>query len=71
MSKPGEIIIQFDAGKLDAVRQFSGETDPPIEEELTAMAEKIYAKRVPVPVRQFIEKRPIAAAKTRKTNEGA
>ena len=66
MPNPGDIIISFDPNKLAAVAQFSGANDPPIVEELTSAAEKIYQKRVPAPVRQFIENRPVPPSKTKK-----
>ena len=66
MPNPGDIIIPFDPDKKAAVEQFSGPGDPPIVEELTAAAEKIYQKRVPPAVQLFIEKRPVPPPKTRK-----
>lgn len=66
MPNPGDIIIPFDPDKLAAVAQFSSVSDLSIADELTAAAEKIYQRRVPAPVRQFIEKRPAPPPKPKK-----
>ena len=63
MPNPGDIIIPFDPEKKIAVEQFSGPGDPPIVEELTAAANKIYQKRVPESVQLYIEKRPVPPPK--------
>lgn len=55
------ITISFPDDKLDAIRQFSEETDSAIETELTHTAEKVYRKRVPAAVRKFIENRTESA----------
>ncbi|MDL2288335.1 hypothetical protein LJC32_03020 [Oscillospiraceae bacterium OttesenSCG-928-F05] len=54
MPKPNEIIIIYDADKLKAIRKFSADTDPSLELELQATAEKIYLRRVPAAVRVYL-----------------
>ena len=66
MLNPGAITIPFNTQKLAAIAQFSGEKDPPLADALTDVIEKVYLKRVPNPVRQFIEREPAPPSKSRK-----
>ena len=66
MPTPGTIAIPFNAQKLAAIAQFSGEKDPPLADVLTATTDKIYQKRVSAAVRQFIEREPAPPSKSRK-----
>ena len=66
MYNPGAITIPFNAQKLAAIEQFSGEKDPPLSDVLTATIEKTYLKRVPAAVRQFIERAPTPPPKPTK-----
>ena len=59
-------MIPFNAQKLAAIAQFSGENDPPLIDVLTTAIDKVYQKRVPAAVRQFIEREPAPPAKSPK-----
>ena len=66
MPNPGSITIPFNAQKLAAIAQFSSENDSPLADVLIATTDKIYLKRVPAAVRQFIEREPAPPAKSQK-----
>ena len=66
MLNPGAVSIPFNAEKLAAIAQFSSENDPPLADVLIAATDKIYQKRVPAAVRQFIEREPPPPAKSQK-----
>ena len=49
------ISVKMAEDKLNAIRQFTEDGMPSIEEELNDYAEKLYEKRVPKPVQKYIE----------------
>jgi len=49
------ITVTFDGEKLAAIRQFIGKDAQNIEAALQEQLEKLYAKTVPAPVRQYID----------------
>ena len=55
MPNLGAVTIPFNVQKLAAIVQFSSEKDMSLADVLTITIEKIYQKRVPAAVRQFIE----------------
>ena len=50
-----KFTVTFDSEKLSAIKQFATADTPSIEEQLQEQLEKIYAKIVPAPVRQYID----------------
>jgi len=50
-----KVTVTFDAEKLAAIRQFEGKDAGDVESVLRDQLEKIYAKTVPVAVRQYID----------------
>lgn len=55
--KSVKISIIFDSEKVSGIRMFIPSDSPSIEEQLLEQLEKMYAKIVPAPVRQYIESR--------------
>jgi hypothetical protein len=54
--------IPYEEEKINAIRQFTDEEKPSIEQELTALIDRLYQKNVPAPVREFIAARADAPA---------
>jgi hypothetical protein len=52
----------YEEDKINAIRQFTDEEKPSIEQELTALIDRLYQKNVPAPVREFIAARADAPA---------
>ena len=56
------LTIPYEEEKIEAIRQFSGEGKPSLEQELTALIDRLYHKAVPAPVRDFIAARTETAS---------
>ena len=59
--KTTKISITFESEKLSAIRMFNPPDSSGIEEQLLEQLEKLYAKIVPAPVRQYLESRDEAS----------
>ena len=55
--KKTNLIIPYEEEKIEAIRQFSGEGKPSLEQEMTSLIDRLYHKTVPAPVRDFIAAR--------------
>jgi len=56
------LTIPYEEEKIEAIRQFSGEGKPSLEQELSALIDRLYHKTVPAPVRDFIAARAETAS---------
>ncbi len=52
--KKTNITVPFDADRLDAIRHFSPPESQSLEDEILSFIEKIYLKKVPANVREFL-----------------
>lgn len=65
------IGVLYDTAKIDALRQFSPPDKPDVEAEILALVDRLFEKRVPLPVRQFIENRAPEAGMTENATKKA
>ena len=68
--KPGKIEVKFDPKKLEAIMYYLDEKGTTMEAEMDSVMQEFYEKIVPVQVRSFIERKPVAESKKeRRRNE--
>ena len=60
-----KLTITVDDEKLAAIKQFTTEDAPSVEEQLREQFDKIYIKTVPATVRQYIEGKDTARIKSK------
>ena len=53
--KKETVQINFDAQKLNAIKQYMGKKEADLHAELEDVVQKLYEKHVPAPVREYIE----------------
>jgi len=66
MPKPDEIILNYPADRIRALRTFTTENDSTVEDELLIALEKLFQKRVPSPVRMYLGDADAAPSPPRK-----
>jgi hypothetical protein len=52
--KETTISVPYTEARIDALRHFTDAEKPSLEEEITALIDRLYARNVPAPVRDFI-----------------